>query len=175
MMLLGEGMPWEGPGPPTPPPHRGGGGHRKPAQDAGQGVGCYEGCPLDPHGLGGGQQSSCHPALHHPGTPLAAPWGRGLPPPLPMGMGPPPSPSRDWGTPCLSYISLPLDTWLTGPPPPPPCSPHPAHLGVPAAPTSTHCKFIIWVLWAFLEGPRVAELLDMVGFIETAGEGRGRA
>lgn len=174
MMLLGEGMPWEGPGPPTPPPHRGGGGHRKPAQDAGQGVGCYEGCPLDPHGLGGGQQSSCHPALHHPGTPLAAPWGRGLPPPLPMGMGPPPSPSRDWGTPCLSYISLPLDTWLTGPPPPP-RSPRPAHLGVPAAPTSTHCKFIIWVLWAFLEGPRVAELLDMVGFIETAGEGRGRA
>lgn len=166
-MLLGEGMPWE---PPAPPPHRGGGGHCKPAQDAGQGVGCFEGRPLDPHVLRGGQQSACALlpiALGHPWLPCGAggshlpfpwTWDHHLPHPR---AGDPPS-----------LLHPPSSGHLA--PHGPPSSPRPSRPGVLAAPTRTHCKFIVWVLRAFLEGPRVAELLDVVGFIETAGEGRGR-
>lgn len=120
-------------------------------------------------------EGSSHPAtllsitLGHPWLPRGAgdsylpfPWAWDHHLPHPRTGGPPVSP-------------ISLFSWTPGSQGPPPALPILPTWGVPAAPSSTHCKFIIWVLWAFLEGPRVAELLDMVGFIETAGEGRGRA
>lgn len=67
---------WEGPAAPQPPPHRFSGGDNEPAQDARQGIGCPEGCPLNPHVLWEEQQS-LPTLLPSPGCPMA--WG--LPPP----------------------------------------------------------------------------------------------
>lgn len=117
--------------PPLPPsPHRGGGGHCKPAQDAGQWVGCHEGGPLDPHVLQAGHNQS-HSSHHH-----------NVPPPLPVGHG-----SAAFPTPAPRRVSLhcpPLDTR---------CSTGPCSSAHPGVPISTHCKFIVWILRAFLEGP----------------------
>lgn len=159
----GKGCLGMAPLPSQPPPHRGSGGHHEPAQDARQGVGCHEGRPLNPHVLQAGQQSPHRPAPRHPRVPPATPRGGGLP----HGAAAFPIPGPEPPVPLH-----PLETWLLSGPLQLCLSPRP---GVPAAPGSTHCKFVVWILWAFLEGPRVAELLDVVGLVEAAEEGRDRA
>lgn len=126
----------EGPAVPQPPPHRFSGGDNEPAQDARQGIGCPEGCPLNPHVLWEERQSV--PTLHpSPCVTPGCPTARGAP--TSMGTGPPPSPSQDQGSPIP-----PLDPYvLAGPP----------KLRVLAAPRSTHCKFIVGIVRAPLERP----------------------
>lgn len=159
----GKGCLGMAPLPSQPPPHRGSGGHHEPAQDARQGVGCHEGRPLNPHVLRAGQQSPHRPPPRHLRVPPATPRGGGLP----HGAAAFPIPGPEPPVPLH-----PLETWLLSGPLQLCLSPRP---GVPAAPGSTHCKFVVWILWAFLEGPRVAELLDVVGLVEAAEEGRDRA
>lgn len=116
--------------PPLPPsPHRGGGGHCKPAQDAGQWVGCHEGGPLDPHVLQAGHNQS-H-SSHH----------RSVPPPLPVGMAVLPfPPQRPDESLCIALL------WTPGAPQ------DPAALPTPGSPSALTANSLSGSFGPFLKG-----------------------